>query len=321
MVSSVATAQVPALGLVHLPSFSSLFENITSSNIAWTKHDAIWFLKREESGNIRDTVPRGSSAPGGETIASTCWKAGLRASTLRAVDLKASLLGVVSVGGLIATATQAALSPRGPGTCDRNMCERCCNITTSIPYVMCGCHAIRHRCTASGKTWGASLIGVGIASAVFHGSYGSFREWGRRMDFWTISAASNLMTRSLFPGVPASVTAAGMLATPFKPFLVSFVNSTAMELKFLAAARRNPKLRGPQRLHAVCCLMGLGAFALEDWRPDLPLVHSVWHLLSSTAVATINHLLADVEEEQRCKQGRSSQQRPQLALQMQPLLS
>lgn len=114
----------------------------------------------------------------------------------------------------------------------------------------------------------------------------------------TIAGASNIMTRALFPGVPKAVTAAGILATPFKPFLVSFVNSVAMEVKFLAAAQRNPELRRPQLLHSACCLAGLAAFALEDWRPDLPLVHSAWHLLSSVSVATLNHLMHDVEQQQ-----------------------
>lgn len=72
----------------------------------------------------------------------------------------------------------------GPGTCDRNMCERCCNVATSTPYIACGCHALKHRKTASGKAWGASVVAAGAASMVFHSSYGSFREWGRRLDFW-----------------------------------------------------------------------------------------------------------------------------------------
>jgi hypothetical protein len=37
----------------------------------------------------------------------------------------------------------------------------------------------------------------------------------------------------VFPNVPAAATIAGTLATPFKPFLVSFANTMAMELKFL----------------------------------------------------------------------------------------
>ncbi len=143
---------------------------------------------------------------------------------------------------------------------------------------------------------------------IFHGSWGRFREWGRRLDFWTIAAASNLMTRALFPNVPASVTAAGMLAVPFKPFLVSTVNSIAMELKFLERAAKNPRLRNAQRLHAVCCGLGLCAFALEDWKPELPLVHSAWHCLSSVSVATINVLMAEVEQQLEEKQGRKAGQ-------------
>ncbi|KAG2442759.1 hypothetical protein HXX76_002840 [Chlamydomonas incerta] len=246
----------------------------------------------------RLTGPAATSSGSRDSGAIIRHRTSLASAGLRAVDMKASVLGFVSLGGLIATTAQAALSPRGPGTCDRNMCERCCNVATSTPYIACGCHALKYRKTASGKAWGASVVAAGAASMVFHSSYGSFREWGRRLDFWTIAGASNIMTCALFPGVPKAVTAAGMLATPFKPFLVSFVNSVAMELKFLAAAQRNPELRRPQLLHSACCLAGLAAFALEDWRPDLPLVHSTWHLLSSVSVATLNHLMHDVEQQQ-----------------------
>jgi hypothetical protein len=38
---------------------------------------------------------------------------------------------------------------------------------------------------------------VGVASAAFHSSSGAWREWGRRLDFWTIAATSNLMTRAM----------------------------------------------------------------------------------------------------------------------------
>ncbi|KAG2495731.1 hypothetical protein HYH03_006329 [Edaphochlamys debaryana] len=218
-------------------------------------------------------------------------------------DVKEAVLGAVSVAGAIAAVANASLSPRGPGTCDRNGCERCCNIITSAPYAVCGCHAMRHRQTSAGKAWGASMVGVACASALFHGSSGSFREWGRRLDFWTISAASSVMNRAVFPGLPPALTAATLLATPFKPFLVSTVNTVAMELKFLERAYRNPELKGPQRLHAASCILGLGAFVLEEFKPDLPLVHSFWHCMSSVSVATINHLLADVEAQQRRRQG------------------
>jgi hypothetical protein len=139
------------------------------------------------------------------------------------------------------------------------------------------------------------MCAVGLASAGFHASTGKWRTWGRRLDYWSIALASNIMSRAVYKDVPLAVTATGMALTPFKPFLVSFLNSTAMELRFLQRAHANPSLRPAQRLHAATCLLGLGAFALEEAFPRLPLVHSAWHVLSATAVATVNNLLADVE--------------------------
>jgi hypothetical protein len=101
--------------------------------------------------------------------------------------------------------------------------------------------------------------------------------------------------KSLHTQVPPALTAAGVLLTPFKPFAVSFLNSAAMELRFLRRASANPALRPAQRLHAVTCLAGLGAFALEDACPRLPFVHAAWHCLSAAAVSTVNCLLDDVE--------------------------
>jgi hypothetical protein len=60
---------------------------------------------------------------------------------------------------------------------------------------------------------------------------------------------------------------------------------------------KNPELRPAQRLHAATCMLGLGAFALEEFCPQLPLVHAAWHCLSATAVATVNNLLDDVEQD------------------------
>jgi hypothetical protein len=43
----------------------------------------------------------------------------------------------------------------------------------------------------------------------------------------------------------------------------------AQEVKYLLAARKEPSLRGPQLLHSAAVLLGLGAFALEDLRPEV----------------------------------------------------
>lgn len=69
------------------------------------------------------------------------------------------------------------------------------------------------------------------------------------------------------------------------------------ELKFLHRARKNPKRLGKaQMLHASTCLLGLSAFALEDYCPQLPLLHSAWHCLSAAGVSVVNNLLDDVEK-------------------------
>lgn len=204
------------------------------------------------------------------------------------------ILSTLSLG--LVTASNN-LSPNGSGPCDRNPLERCANCITSAPYALIGLHAIKNRRSSFGKAWGWSLLGVGAASTAFHASSGPIRPWCRRLDFWTISGASNLMLRAIYPNqVPPALTTLGLLATPFRPFLVSFVNTSLMEAKYIHRARKNPKLRKAWGIHAAATLLGLSCFVLEDVRPDIPLMHSSWHCLSAVAVATINNLAADVEE-------------------------
>ncbi|KAF5835413.1 hypothetical protein DUNSADRAFT_7447 [Dunaliella salina] len=176
--------------------------------------------------------------------------------------LKALLgLAVINLAALGGSA-QSLLSPQGPGGCDHNQYERCANCVTSAPFVMVGVHAFRKRSTLDGKIWGASMMGVGMCSCGFHASTGKWRTLGRRLDYWSIAMSSNLMLqavhghlftpyacafehcrsiamssnlmlRAIIPNVPVGMTVASMALTPFKPFLVSFLNSTAMEYKFL----------------------------------------------------------------------------------------
>lgn len=83
-------------------------------------------------------------------------------------------------------------------------------------------------CFDCSQVWGASMVGVGMASTMFHASSGAWREWGRRMDYWSIAASSSLLLRAVYPKTPTSVTIASMAMIPFKPFLVSSFNSAAM---------------------------------------------------------------------------------------------
>ena len=138
---------------------------------------------------------------------------------------------------------------------------------------------------------------VGASSANFHSSTGRYRALARKLDYWSIAAASNILTRAVFPNqVPMPVTALGMLLTPFKPFVVASVNAAAMEVRFAQKAKHSHKVRRAQQLHVACGALGMTAFCLEDAWPELPMVHAAWHCLSSGAVATIGTLLADIEE-------------------------
>lgn len=218
---------------------------------------------------------------------------------LRNVDRdswRANVLGVVQLGGLLAACGQV-LSPKGPGGCDRNRCERCANVITSVPYVAVGAHCLKYRASKEGKLWGASLACVGLASAGFHSSTGRWRSIGRKLDYWSIALSSNLLVRAVFPGTPAPITMAGCLLTPIRPFLVSFLNTAAMEAKYLYQSTKKAELRRPQLIHSACCLAGLSAFALEDLKPQIPCTHACWHCLSAAGIATTIPLLADVEKE------------------------
>lgn len=255
-------------------SFGNIFNNATAAFDAIT---SVW------------------SSSLGKPSSAAIMKAGLAGSEQQ-LDLKSTVVGLVQLGGLLSVAA-TYLSPTGPGGCDHNPLERCCNCATSVPFMMVGVHAIKNRRTTEGKVWGASMVGVGMASTMFHASSGAWREWGRRMDYWSIAASSSLLLRAVYPKTPTSVTIASMAMIPFKPFLVSSFNSAAMELKFLHRARKNPKRLGKaQMLHASTCLLGLSAFALEDYCPQLPLLHSAWHCLSAAGVSVVNNLLDDVEK-------------------------
>jgi hypothetical protein len=166
-----------------------------------------------------------------------------------------------------------------------------------------GSPCCRRRKSDAGKAWAGSIAAVGLASATFHGSSGRFRHIGRKLDYWTIAISSSFLAKAVIPGMPRALSVAGLAATPFKPFLVSFGNSTAMEAVFLQRSWNNPKLQNSQRLHSACAMLGLGAFALEEYMPRLPLIHACWHCFSAVCIGTTNALLADVEREQEARLG------------------
>ncbi|BDA49000.1 hypothetical protein COCOBI_13-1100 [Coccomyxa sp. Obi] len=185
--------------------------------------------------------------------------------------------------------------PKGPGTCDHNAAERGINLVTSLPFFALGWQAFRQAKSEESRLWGASIMGVGAGAMAFHASAGEHRHWGRKLDYWVISLSTAALTRAIYPNVSGHKTAASLLLTPMQPLAVTTLNAAAMEIEFLKQARRNPELRPAHRIHMGATVLGAGCFVLEDFRPTLPLIHSVWHGLSAVALHTTNALVADAD--------------------------
>lgn len=204
---------------------------------------------------------------------------------------------LVQYGGVL-SAVASSMSPRGPGCCDSNCRERTLNLITSLPYAWIGIHGMRKRKTPQGRAWGVSMLGVAGGSLVFHSSRGRWRCLGRKFDYWMIAASSAMLTRALYPNQPGIVTAASLLVTPFRPFMVSTLHTMAMELAFLRRAADDLSLRGAQRFHSAAALAGMALFFLEDAQPHIPMVHCSWHMCSAGATNAIHALLEDAEQRQ-----------------------
>lgn len=85
-------------------------------------------------------------------------------------------------------------------------------------------------------------------------------------------------------------------AVPFEPFKLSILNTLASELQFLSrAAVKGGNILRQFNLHAAASVLGLGTFALEEFVPETPYIHAVWHCLAAYGAATTGALLADVE--------------------------
>lgn len=53
---------------------------------------------------------------------------------------------------------------------------------------------------------------------------------GRRLDYWAIAVSTAFLQRELDPKLPKWVTGASLAVTPFRPFVVSAGNTTALEV-------------------------------------------------------------------------------------------
>lgn len=217
-------------------------------------------------------------------------------------------VNTVSSTNQLIRAVGERLKPVGDGTGDDTRFERLLNVFTSIPYGLCGIHALRKRQTLEGKVWGASLMAVGVFAALFHASKDSIfpsraRSICRKLDYWMISASTVALVRAQSPVTPPPVLLTTLAMIPFEPFKISATNILAMEVEFARRAysddtcykKRDILKRSFHRQLAAAAVGTLFFFAEDAGDTNIPLVHAGWHCLSAYATAECNTLLKHIE--------------------------
>uniref|UniRef100_A0A7I4EH99 Uncharacterized protein n=1 Tax=Physcomitrium patens TaxID=3218 RepID=A0A7I4EH99_PHYPA len=134
---------------------------------------------------------------------------------------------------------------------DSTVMESVVNVATSFPFVLIGLRVPRK--DFSTTMYSNSLIGVGLASTLYHTSRGEVRKSTRWGDYAMIATST--------------------LAT------------------FARKVIENPKLRGAHALHTASTLVGGALFVADDIYPDTPYIHAAWHVAAAVGVMTINTLI------------------------------
>uniref|UniRef100_A0A0D9X856 Uncharacterized protein n=1 Tax=Leersia perrieri TaxID=77586 RepID=A0A0D9X856_9ORYZ len=172
-----------------------------------------------------------------------------------------------------------------------------------------------------------SLIGVGIASSLYHTSRGHIRKYMRWADYTMIATTTLCLSRALQNEHPKLLMAASTLLLPFQPLVVSAVHTGIMEastsklrrfnshsrcthllpfqsnsqttvtlcavpqVSFAKRASTEPELRMAHNLHKMSSLLGGALFIADDAFPETPYLHAAWHLAAALGVGTCNKLL------------------------------
>ncbi|XP_011621183.1 uncharacterized protein LOC18421941 isoform X2 [Amborella trichopoda] len=172
---------------------------------------------------------------------------------------------------------------------DQSMQETIANVITSLPFIALGIQAPRKSLNTS--LYANSLIGVGIASSLYHTSRGEIRKYLRWADYTMIATATVCLSRALRNENPKLLMAASAFLLPFQPLMVSAVHTGMMELAFAKRALTKPELRVAHNLHTMSSLLGGALFIADDIFPETPYIHAAWHLAAAVGVGTCNKLL------------------------------
>ncbi|KAJ4760271.1 fold protein [Rhynchospora pubera] len=174
-------------------------------------------------------------------------------------------------------------------TCDKHWRETIANVITSIPFIVLGLQAPRK--SWNSKLYANSLIGVGIASTLYHTSRGEIRKYLRWADYTMIATTTVCLSRALREENPKFLMTASTLLLPFQPMMVSALHMGMMEVSFAKRASVKPDLRMAHNLHTMSGLLGGALFFADDCFPDTPYLHAAWHLAAAIGVGTCNKLL------------------------------
>lgn len=172
---------------------------------------------------------------------------------------------------------------------DRNLAETIANVLTSLPFIALGIQAPRKNLNC--KLYANSLIGVGVASSLYHASRGRVRKYLRWADYTMIAAASVCLSRALRNENPKILMAATALFLPVQPLMVSAVHTGMMEVAFAKRALENPELRVAHNVHKMSSILGGALFIADDVFPETPYLHAAWHLAAAVGVGTCNKIL------------------------------
>ncbi|KAL4612581.1 hypothetical protein ACB092_08G210200 [Castanea dentata] len=172
---------------------------------------------------------------------------------------------------------------------DQNLSETVANVLTSLPFIALGIQAPRK--SMSTKLYANSLIGVGVASSLYHTSRGKLRQYLRWADYTMIATATVCLSRALRGDNPKFLMAASAFLLPVQPLMVSAVHTGMMEVVFAKRASKDPDLRTAHNVHKMSSLLGGVLFIADDVFPRTPYIHAAWHLAAAVGVGTLNKLL------------------------------
>ncbi|KAI9170483.1 hypothetical protein LWI28_028734 [Acer negundo] len=165
---------------------------------------------------------------------------------------------------------------------DQHLLETVANVLTSLPFIALGLQTPRKNLNTT--LYANSLIGVGVASSVYHSSRGNLRKYLRWADYTMIATSTVCLSRALRDENPKLLMVASALFLPIQPLMVSAVHTGMMEVAFAKRVVKDPKLRMAHNVHKMSSLLGGVLFIADDVFPQTPFLHAAWHLAAAVGV-------------------------------------